>query len=82
MCQVLKYLQDVSEFKHNIEKMNNTTVLFPKAKLIIGREPNDDKGKEALRRLNASLNHIEIITYDNLIKNDDKLIDIYKSKVN
>lgn len=79
--QVLKYLQDVSEFKHNIEKANNTTVLFPKAKLIIGKEPREDKEKEALRRLNASLNNIEILTYDNLIKNAEKLIEIYKNKV-
>lgn len=79
--QVLKYLQDVDEFKPNIEKANNTTVLFPKAKLIIGKEPSVDAEKEALRRLNASLNNVEILTYDNLIKNAEKLIEIYKNKV-
>lgn len=79
--QVLKYLQDVDEFKPNIEKANQTTVLFPKAKLIIGKEPIENGEKEALRRFNSSLNNIEILTYDNLIKNAEKLIEIYKSKV-
>lgn len=79
--QVLKYLQDVAEYKHQIEKVNKTTILFPKAKLIIGIEPTKDGEKEALRRFNSSLNNIEILTYDNLIKNAGTLIEIYKSKV-
>lgn len=80
ISQVLKYLQDVAEYKHNIEKSNNTTILFPKAKLIIGNKCQTEQEKEALRRLNSSLNNLEILTYDTLLKNADKLIELYKNK--
>jgi len=82
VSQVLKYLQDIADYKLNIEKENNTKILFPKAKLIIGLEPTLEGEKEALRRLNASLNNIEILTYDRLSQNTDKLIDFYKTNEN
>lgn len=82
ISQVLKYLQDVADYKLNIEKENNTKILFPKAKLIIGLESKCESEQEALRRLNASLNNIEILTYDRLLQNTNKLIDFYKINEN
>lgn len=77
VAQTLKYLQDIAEYKHQIQNANNTKILFPKAKIIIGRSCISDDEKEALRRFNSSFNNIEIITYENMLNNAERLIGLY-----
>lgn len=67
--QSLFYLQKLQDYKLNIEKEYEVKVIFPRVKIIIGRNINfKDEEKDSLRMLNSNLNSIQIITYDDLIK--------------
>ncbi len=76
--QCLLYLKKLDEQKNKIENDRNTKVLKPRIKLIIGRN-NDfgDDEKKALKMLNSNLHQIEIITYDDLLKNGEIIISHY-----
>lgn len=77
--QCLHYLKKLDEKKKEIEDKNSVKVLRPRIKLIIGRSNNFNEDEyKALRMLNSNLNHIQIITYDDLIKNAKQIISLYK----
>jgi len=67
--QCLYYLQKIEEYKPNIEKEYKTKIIRPRIKIIAGRT-NKFKPKqfEALRMLNSNLSHIQIISYDYLLR--------------
>lgn len=76
--QCLLYLKKLDEQKNNIEEIRSTKVLKPRIKLIIGRTNNfKDEEIEAMRVLNSHLNHIEIISYDDLLRNGYQFISYY-----
>ncbi len=77
--QCLHYLKKLDEQKVTIEKKNSTKVLRPRVKLIIGRSADFDSDEyDALRMINSNLSHVQIITYDDLVKNGELILSYYR----
>jgi hypothetical protein len=73
--QCLYYLQKMDDIKLNLEKEYKVKIIRPRIKIITGRTKNySDDQYNALRMLNCSLNNIEIISYDSLVKYGKKMI--------
>ncbi|GGB68709.1 hypothetical protein GCM10007424_05920 [Flavobacterium suaedae] len=80
--QCMFYLKTLDEYKLILEKQHRFKLLKPRIKIIIGRtnEFNDDEF-EALRMLNATLNHIQIISYDYLHLCGQNIISYYNEEL-
>lgn len=79
--QCFYYLQEMEDVKLKLEKEHKVKILRPRVKIICGRTKGfdqDDKRYNALRMLNCSLNHIEVITFDYLLSCGYKMIENYK----
>lgn len=80
--QCMHYLKVIENYKLMLEKEHKFRVLKPRVKVIIGRTNKFDESKhEALRILNASLNQIQIISYDYLCLCGDNIISYYSSEL-
>ncbi len=74
--QCMFYLQENDEIRLKIEKDHKVKILRPRIIIIIGRTKGfNDKQYNALRMLNCSLNHIEVVTYDYLLNCGYKMIE-------
>jgi hypothetical protein len=77
--QSLFYLQKLSEYKLNLEKEYKTKVLMPRVKIIIGISNDFDEAQfHCLRMVNSGLNSIQIISYSDLVKFGQMLINAYE----
>jgi len=77
--QCLLYLQKMDDYKLILEKEHKVKILRPRIKIIAGRTNNFNENQfDALRMLNSDLNHIQIISYDYLLKSGNKIISIYE----
>lgn len=73
--QSLHYLQEMDNMKLMLEKEYSAKVIRPRIKIIIGRTNNFTEAQfNALRMLNSQLSHLEIISYDSLLKYGEKMI--------
>lgn len=80
--QCLLYLKALDEYKLNLERTHKFKLLRPRIKIIIGRSKNfSDEEYEALRMLNSTLNHIQIITYDYLHMCGENIISYYSEEI-
>lgn len=85
--QVVNYLHqiDLNQFQIQEQIKENygfeLHVIKPRAFILVGRDA-DWKVQElkALRKLNFSLHGIEVLTYDELLRRGNQLIEIYSSK--
>jgi hypothetical protein len=78
--QCMLYLRRLDEHKATIEEEHSTKILRSRIKLIIGRGEDFNEGEiAAMRMLNRTLNFIEVITYDDLIRNGEQLISYYET---
>jgi hypothetical protein len=79
LWQSLFYLQKLDEYKIYLETQNpDIQILRPRVKIILWRSDWFTAGEhKALRMLNSNLSHIEIITYDHLIKYWELLLSQY-----
>lgn len=76
--QCLYYLRKMDDIKLILEKEYKIKIIRPRIKIITGRTKNyTDDQYNALRMLNCSLNSIEIISYDSLVKYGEKMISSY-----
>ena len=73
--QVESYLARLEAEQHRILVKNKLKVEKVRGKIVIGRDGNEEQ-MEALRRTNASLNNIQIITFDQLIRIGERILDI------
>lgn len=64
--QVIRYIEEVERNRDSILAKDKEDTLKIRARVIIGRS-GDDGDRAALRNLNAHLNRIEVITYDQLL---------------
>lgn len=64
--QVIRYIEEVERNRDSILAKDKEDTLKIRARVIIGRS-GDDRNRAALRNLNAHLNRIEVITYDQLL---------------
>ncbi|MFP9098212.1 Shedu anti-phage system protein SduA domain-containing protein [Flavobacterium sp. RHBU_24] len=80
--QCLLYLKALDEYKLNLERTHKFRLLRPRIKIIIGRSKSfSDEEYEALRMLNSTLNHIQIITYDYLHMCGENIISYYSEEI-
>jgi len=79
--QCLHYLGILDIYKTALETTRKIKVVKPRIKIITGRTDkfNDDEYK-ALRMLNSNLNHIQIISYDYLLKSGENIVAYYDKK--
>ncbi|KKQ60346.1 MAG: hypothetical protein US81_C0023G0008 [Parcubacteria group bacterium GW2011_GWE2_38_18] len=79
ISQCLIYLKRLEEFKTTLEKNQQTKILRPMIKLIIGRTNNfSSEEKQALRLLKSSLHGVDIISYDQILYNAKQIVSFYK----
>lgn len=79
--QCLQYLSKLDDYKLILEKEYQFKILRPRIKIIVGRSNNfNELQYSALRMLNSSLNHLEVITYDYLLHCGNNIISYYQNK--
>jgi hypothetical protein len=77
--QCLFYLQKMDDLKLALEKEYKVKIIRPRIKIITGRTKDFiDEQYNALRMLNSQLCHIEIISYDTLLKYGTNMIEKYQ----
>ena len=64
------------------EKLDRTiNVIKPRAFILIGKEDGwDNETREAFRKLNTLCNGIEVITYTEIVKRGEYIINLYNEK--
>jgi hypothetical protein len=78
--QCLIYLQRIEDYKKTIEQNHSVRILKPRIRLIIGRTKySKEKENEALHFLNSSLHDIDIMSYDQLLENGNRIISFYEN---
>jgi hypothetical protein len=65
--QAFKYIERIDSHRYAIEREKNVLVNGVRAKIIVGRDGDDDR-RNALRRMNSHFHRVEILTYDQLIR--------------
>jgi len=76
MAQVRDQLSALDANKHMIQAEDGFIVDKVRAKLVVGRDHNDAEQLKALRSDNANNNRIEILTFDQLIRIAQRILDI------
>lgn len=77
--QVTRYIEEVERNRDSIIAIDNADPLKIRARIIVGRD-GDANHQKALRNFNAHLHRIEIITYDQLIKIAERVLNVFKDK--
>jgi hypothetical protein len=72
--QVINYLEALDADRHRIRSIDEEDTNKIRAKLIIGRD-RDKKQIEALRNLNSHIYRIEILTYDQLLRIANRVVE-------
>lgn len=72
--QVINYLEALDSDRHRIRSTDEEDTNKIRAKLIIGRD-RDRNQMDALRNLNSHIYRIEILTYDQLIKIANRVLE-------
>ena len=72
ISQAIKYIQESEDVRTTIVAKEGVPFLKPRAKIVIGRsndwlKDGSDKRLDCLRKLNAQLHNIQIMTYDHLL---------------
>jgi len=74
--QVARYIEEVERNRDSIIAVDGSDPLKIRARIIIGRDGNDHHQK-ALRNFNAHLHRIEILTYEQLIKIAERVLEVF-----
>ncbi|MCY4019601.1 MAG: DUF4263 domain-containing protein [Chloroflexi bacterium] len=74
--QVSEYLSDIDVKKNDILVEDDIAAEKVRGKVIVGNLKGNVEEKKALRRLNAQLNRVEIISYDQLIATAQRMLDL------
>jgi len=77
--QVTRYIEEVERNRDSIIAIDNADPLKIRARIIVGRDGGTEHQK-ALRNFNAHLHRIEIITYDQLVKIAERVLNVFKDK--
>ena len=81
--QCMQYLKVLDDYKLVLEKQHKFKLLRPRIKIIVGRTDKFvDEQYDALRMLNSTLNHIQVISYDYLCLCGKNIISYYSREQN
>lgn len=79
--QATNYLNIMEEHKSIIETKYGDKVLKPRAKVVIGSSKTmNAKERKALRMLNDSLHNLEILTYDEIRRRAQTIVEVYEEE--
>lgn len=79
IAQVIKYFQETEDARMILAEKEKLPFLKPRARIVIGRSKDWDQDRfDALRRLNASLQNIQIMTYDHLVGSAERMVQYYE----
>ena len=86
--QVVNYLSDIERLQLELSRAIKSEygwdvfVIKPRAFIVVGTKDNwDEVKKEAFRKLNYSLHGIEVLTYTDLIRRGEEIIQRYTQKI-
>ena len=74
--QVLNYIEKIDRERDSIISKDDCDPLKIRAKIIIGRD-GEKTQQDALRSLNSHLHRIEIITFDQLLRIAERVLNIF-----
>lgn len=74
--QVTRYIEEVERNRDSILATDSVDTLKIRARVIVGRDGSKEH-QSALRNFNAHLHRIEIITYDQLIKIAERVLNVF-----
>ncbi|WP_332747904.1 Shedu anti-phage system protein SduA domain-containing protein [Hydrogenophaga sp.] len=74
--QVMKYIGEVERARDQILVKDKVDTLKVRARIIVGRDGTDEQ-QQALRTFNGHLHGIEIITYDQLMRIAQRVLNIF-----
>ena len=77
--QVTRYIEEVERNRASILVTDDVDTLKIRARVIVGRDGSTEH-QAALRNFNAHLYRIEIITYDQLIKIAERVLNVFNPK--
>lgn len=77
--QVTRYIEEVERNRNSIIAVDGSDPLKIRARIIVGRDGSSEHQK-ALRNFNAHLHRIEIITYDQLVKIAERVLNMFGVK--
>lgn len=73
--QALKYAEALDDHKFILRDQFDLPVVYPRVRVVIGRSHDwDEDRRRALRRLNAHLTGIEVLTFDQILARADVMI--------
>lgn len=73
--QALKYAESLDDHKMILRDRFDLPVVYPRVRVVIGRSVDwNEAQRRALRRLNAHLNGIELLTFDQVLARADVMI--------
>ena len=75
--QVMRYIEETERERNSILARDGYDALKIRARIIIGRDGNENQQK-ALHNLNAHLIQIEVITFDQLVKIGEQVLNVFK----
>lgn len=78
--QVFRYIEEVERKRDAIIASDKLDPLKIRARIIIGRD-NKEGHQMALRSLNSHLHHVEIVTFDQLIRVGQRILDIFQFEI-
>jgi hypothetical protein len=75
--QVMRYIEEIERDRNAIIARDDYDTLKIRARIIIGRDGDEEQVK-SLHNLNAHLVQIEIITFDQLVKIGERVLDVFE----
>jgi Domain of unknown function (DUF4263) len=72
--QMARYLRELENERHRILAVNRLDFVRPRGLIVIGRDSTIEH-TEALRLLNSHLHHIEVLTYDQLLRIGQRVLE-------
>jgi hypothetical protein len=77
--QVMRYIEDVERHRDSILAKDHADTLKIRARAIVGRDGSTEQ-RAALHNLNAHLNRIEIITFDQLLRIAERVLSMFREE--
>ena len=75
--QVMRYIEEIERDRNSILARDGYDPLKIRARIILGRD-GDEPLKKALHNLNAHLIQIEVVTFDQLVKIGEQVLNVFE----
>jgi len=80
VSQVENYINEIEASRDGILRRDGLDMLKPRGTVVIGADLNSDE-REGLRVYNSFLNRIDVVTYSELARKGERLVEAYQTKL-